>query len=63
MVPSTRKSGTLFTCSDARKWPNMLSLFQLAFCLPFSNGRVEQLFSCFEGSEDRSENCIERHIE
>ena len=39
---------TLFTCSDARKWPNMLSLFQLAFCLPFSNGRVEQMFSCLK---------------
>ena len=39
---------TLFTCSDTRKWPNMLSLFQLAFCLPFSNGRVEQMFSCLK---------------
>ena len=36
---------TLCTCPDARKWPNVLILSELAFSLPFSNGRVEQIFS------------------
>lgn len=36
---------TLLTCPDSRKWPNIASLCELAFSLPFSNGRVEQIFS------------------
>ena len=35
----------LYSCPDARKWPNILSLCELSFSLPFSNGRVEQIFS------------------
>ena len=35
----------LYSCPDARKWPNVLSLCELSFSLPFSNGRVEQIFS------------------
>ena len=35
----------LHSCPDARKWPNILSLCELSFSLPFSNGRVEQIFS------------------
>ena len=35
----------LYSCPDAKKWPNLLSLCDLAFSLPFSNGRVEQIFS------------------
>ena len=35
----------LFSCPDAKKWPNFLSIAELAFSLPFSNGRVEQMFS------------------
>ena len=35
----------LHTCPDARKWPSILGLCDLAFSLPFSNGRVEQIFS------------------
>ena len=35
----------LFCCPDSGKWPNILILCELAFSLPFSNGRVEQIFS------------------
>ena len=35
----------LHTCPDVRNWPNLLKLYALAFSLPFSNGRVEQIFS------------------
>ena len=35
----------MFSCPDARKWPNILSLCELSFSLPFSNGTVEQIFS------------------
>ena len=30
---------------DASKWPNVLVLAELLFSLPFSNGRVERIFS------------------
>ena len=30
---------------SAKKWPNILGLVQLLFCLPVSNGHVEQVFS------------------
>lgn len=35
----------LHSCPDARKWPSILVLCDLAFSLPFSNGRVKQIFS------------------
>ncbi len=35
----------LHVCPDAEKWPSVLKLCELAFSLPFSNGRVEQIFS------------------
>ena len=31
----------LFNCSDAKKWPNILLLVELLFCLPVSKGHVE----------------------
>ena len=34
----------LLSCPDAQKWTNVSSLCELAFSLPFSNGRVEQIF-------------------
>ena len=33
------------SCPDAQKWANIASLCELAFSLPFSNGRVKQNFS------------------
>ena len=35
----------LLSCPDAQKWTNVAGLCELAFSLPFSNGRVEQIFS------------------
>ena len=35
----------LFVCPNASEWPNVLLLCELAFSLPFSNARVEQIFS------------------
>ena len=35
----------LHTCSDSSKWSNLLILSGLTFSLPFSNSRVEQIFS------------------
>ena len=38
----------LHVCPDSSHWPNVLLLCGLAFSLPFSNGRVEQIFSCLK---------------
>ena len=38
-------SYSLHICPDSHKWPNILLLCELAFSLPFSNARVEQIFS------------------
>ena len=35
----------LHTCPDHRNWTNVLLICQLGFSLPFSNARVEQIFS------------------
>ena len=35
----------LLSCPDAQKWTNVAGLCELAFSLPFSNNRVEQIFS------------------
>ena len=35
----------LLSCPDSQKWSNVSSLCELAFSLPFSNGRVEKFFS------------------
>ena len=35
----------LLSCPDAQKWTNVAGLCELAFSLPFSNGRVKQIFS------------------
>ena len=35
----------LHICPSASSWPNLLLLCELVFSLPFSNGRVEQIFS------------------
>jgi len=35
----------LLTCPDSYKWSSIAGLCELAFSLPFSNGRVEQIFS------------------
>ena len=39
---------SLHICPDSHKWPNILLLCELSFSLPFSNARVEQIFSCLK---------------
>ena len=38
----------LHTCPNARNWPHVILLSQLLFSLPFSNARVEQIFSALK---------------
>jgi len=38
----------LHICPDSHKWPNILLLYKLEFTLPFSDARVEQIFSCLK---------------
>ena len=35
----------LYNSPDARKWTNILTLVELVFCIPLSNGHVERCFS------------------
>ena len=35
----------LFNCVDSKHWSNVLGLVELLFCLPFSNGHLERVFS------------------
>ena len=44
--------------------PNMLNLFQLSFCLPFSNGRVEQMFYSLKALKMNRRNALSNgHVE
>ena len=35
----------LFSSPDANKWTNILTMVELTFCIPLSNGHVERCFS------------------
>ena len=35
----------LANCANSKKWENILALVELMFCLPMSNGHLEQVFS------------------
>ena len=35
----------LADCTNSKKWVNVLALIELVFCLPMSNGHLEQVFS------------------
>ena len=35
----------LFNAANVNRWGNVLSLIELLFCIPMSNGRVERVFS------------------
>ena len=35
----------LANCTNSKKWINVLALIELIFCLPMSNGHLEQVFS------------------
>ena len=38
----------LFNAANANRWANVLSLIELLFCIPMSNGRVERVFSALK---------------
>ena len=38
----------LFNAANANRWTNVLSLIELLFCIPMSNGRVERVFSALK---------------
>ena len=38
----------LFNSAYGKKWPNILTLVELLFCFPMSNGRVEHTFSALK---------------
>jgi len=48
----------LFICPNSSEWPNVLQLWQLAFSLPFSNVRVEQIFSSLKHLKNFKRNSL-----
>lgn len=47
----------LHVAPDVQKWTNLLALCELLFCLPFSNGHVERIFSTLKVTKtDRRTN-------
>ena len=48
----------LFNSIDAKKWVNILSLVELLFCLPMSNGHIERVFSQLKMIKTEKRNCL-----
>ena len=48
----------LFICPNSSEWPNVLRLCQLTFSLPFSNARVEQIFSSLKHLKNVKRNAL-----
>ena len=48
----------LSVCPNASEWPNVLLLCELAFSLPFSNARIEQVFSSLEYLKNVKRNSL-----
>ena len=49
----------LINAANANKWGNVLSLIELLFCIPMSNGRVERVFFCSDIKSDRRSSLSE----
>ena len=47
----------LYSCPNAQNWSNIISLCELSFSLPFSNGRVEQIFSALKALKTTGQIC------
>ena len=45
-------------CPNASEWPNVLLLCELTFSLPFSNARVEQIFSSLKYVKNVKRNSL-----
>ena len=48
----------LFICPNSSDWPNVLLLCKLAFSLPFSNARAEQIFSSLKYIKNIKRNTL-----
>ena len=48
----------LFNSVDSKNWMNILSLVELLFCLPMSNGRIKRLFSQLKLIKSDRHSCI-----
>ena len=48
----------LFNSSLSKNWTNILSLIELLFCLPVSNGRVERVFSSLKHIKSNCRTCL-----
>ena len=54
----------LGNCTNFRKWVNVLALIELIFCLPMSNGHLEQVFSTLKLIKcDRRTSLGEDHLD
>jgi len=50
---------SLFVCPDATGWANVLLLCKLIFSIPFSNSRVEQIFSSLKYLKSTKRNSLQ----
>ena len=50
----------LFNSPDANKWTNILTLVELTFCIPLSNGHVERCFSQLKLTKTNKRVSMER---
>ena len=48
----------MFNGVDAKKWSDLLTLVELLFCLPISNGRVERAFSQLKLIKTERRTCL-----
>ena len=48
----------IFNAVDAKKWTNVLTLVELLFCLPVSNGHLEQVFSQIKLIKTNRRTCL-----
>ena len=51
----------LFNAPSSKNWTNILSLIELLFCLPMSNGHVERVFSTLKLIKSDHRSCLSEH--
>ena len=52
----------LYNCADTFKWSNILSLVELVFAIPLSNGHVERCFSQLKFTKSDSISCLKQDL-
>ena len=48
----------LFNAPDSSKWTNLLTVVELLFCLPVSNGHLERIFSQLKLIKAERRTCL-----